>query len=372
MPKIMFRPAPTPPPFVPPVPVAGALTFTARQANSSVAFNINGSLSGVSLSYSIDNGENWNPYTFGQSINLAAVGDSVMFKGDNDSFSEDDSNFIQAEMTGKIAASGSIMSLLDSQGIIKPLTPFCFYNLFAYCTSLTEAPELPSTTLAESCYKNMFEECESLVQAPMLPATTLAASCYYYMFLGCTSLVQAPTLPSKKMEFECYYAMFNNCTSLTQAPALQATTLAESCYAEMFKGCTSLSQAPMLPATTLAKSCYNSMFNGCTSLIQAPALPALTLAEYCYAEMFDECSLLVQAPELPASTLVEHCYYFMFTGCLSLTFVKCNATNISANDCTANWLSSVSSNGTFKKNATMNDWPSGESGIPDGWTVENI
>ena len=51
---------------------------------------------------------------------------------------------------GKIAASGNIMFLIDKTGELKDLSnkQNCFYELFAYCTSLTKAPLLPATTLA--------------------------------------------------------------------------------------------------------------------------------------------------------------------------------------------------------------------------------
>ena len=57
--------------------------------------------------------------------------------------------------------------------------------MFMDCTSLTQAPELPATTLANYCYNAMFSNCTSLTQAPELPATTLANSCYDYMFNNC-------------------------------------------------------------------------------------------------------------------------------------------------------------------------------------------
>lgn len=34
--------------------------------------------------------------------------------------------------------------------------------MFNGCTSLTTAPELPATTLAQGCYSNMFKGCSSL------------------------------------------------------------------------------------------------------------------------------------------------------------------------------------------------------------------
>ena len=86
------------------------------------------------------------------------------------------------------------------------------------------------------------------------------------MFYGCTSFTQAPALPATTLADYCYQYMFRNCTSLTQAPALPATTLADYCYRFMFYGCTRLTQAPALPATTLTIRCYQNMFNGCTGL----------------------------------------------------------------------------------------------------------
>jgi hypothetical protein len=60
--------------------------------------------------------------------------------------------------------------------------------MFSGCTSLTQAPELPATTLADYCYYEMFKGCTRLTQAPELPATTLANCCYNFMFSGCTNL----------------------------------------------------------------------------------------------------------------------------------------------------------------------------------------
>jgi hypothetical protein len=60
--------------------------------------------------------------------------------------------------------------------------------MFHNCTSLTTAPALPATTLAQYCYNIMFQNCTSLTTAPALPATALVDYCYGYMFKGCTSL----------------------------------------------------------------------------------------------------------------------------------------------------------------------------------------
>ena len=221
-----------------------------------------------------------------------------------------------------ISCIGNIESLLDyatvEAGNHPTMADYCYYSMFFFCTSLTQAPSLPATTLSNYCYYFMFSGCTSLTQAPALPATTLADQCYYGMFFFCTSLTQAPALPATTLANHCYAGMFQDCSALTQAPALSATTLADHCYTEMFAKCTSLTQAPALPATTLAEGCYAYMFQECTSLTQVPTLPATTLANQCYLGMFYGCSSLTQVPTLPATTLAEGCYGGMFAGCTSL------------------------------------------------------
>ena len=285
------------------------LTFTAEEAGSTIKMVKSGSAPTVYLetSYTGEEGswsdfivctkdENGNSNNDGTIITLTNVGDKVYFraKQDNWQFANVTFEANQFVMTGKIAASGNINTLLKADGSVLDLTGrnYCYDNMFNGCTSLTQAPELPATTLATNCYGYMFSNCTSLTQAPELPATTLADNCYY--------------------------SMFGECTSLTSAPELPATTLADYCYAAMFYDCSSLTQAPELPVTTLADYCYQLMFYGC-SLTQAPELPATTLADYCYSMMFYNCSSLTQAPELPATTLANYCYDSMFGGCVSLT-----------------------------------------------------
>lgn len=262
----------------------------------------------------------------------------------------------------KIRARGNIISLnngsddkykTDYLKLVWKKHNYCFRYFFKDCTSLIQAPELPSTELTVGCYQSMFENCASLTQVPAeLPAT----------FFG-----------GVEISGESVYAqMFKGCTSLTQAPKLPSTELSFSCYSEMFSGCTSLIQAPELPATTLVNGCYYSMFSGCTSLVQAPKLPVTKLADHCYLSMFNGCASLTQAPDLPATKLANSCYQSMFSGCTKLNYVKCLATDTLATDCTTDWLYNVASTGTFecdnKEYYTLNS----SSGIPSGWTITEI
>ena len=248
----------------------------------------------------------------------------------------------------------------------------CYKSMFMSCESLTNTPTLPSTTLKPYCYQYMFYGCTSLTTAPELPATTLANSCYSAMFYGCASLTSAPTeLPATTFADNCCTSMFQNCTSLTTAPTFpNATTMGNTCCRDMFNNCTSLTTAPELPATTLANDCYNSMFVDCKKLTTAPELPATTLVDSCYSAMFMRCSSLVNAPELPATTLASSCYNRMFNNCTKLNSITVYAQDISATGCTNNWLSGVSSTGTFN-NMGFAPFETGSSGIPSGWT-ENV
>ena len=143
-------------------------------------------------------------------------------------------------------------------------------------------------------------------------------------------------------------------------------------FFKLFQNCTSITaiSSDFIPATTLAKGCYTAMLQGCTSLTSAPALPSTTLAENCYDGMFQGCSALTKAPTLPATTLLASCYWDMFKNCSKLNYIKMLATNISASNCLANWVSGVASSGTFVKNKNATWSVTGVNGIPSGWTVK--
>ena len=302
---------------------ANYLTFTA-EADSSSFGRKKYSYREINqyIQYSLDNGQTWQLLPQGTTIILRKKGDKALLRRDiskkniNYYIPSDEPYF---NMTGRIAASGSVMSLIDGTGETDVI-PFDSYfaKFFANCTSLTQAPELPAKKLTKACYWAMFSGCKNLVKAPELPAIELAEECYMAMFSGCSSLTQAPELPAKKLAHSCYRGMFMSCTNLTQAPKLPAKKLAITCYAEMFALCESLKQAPELPAKKLAECCYEEMFSYCTSLTQAPQLPAKKLADKCYAEMFSDCNSLTQAPELPATQLAKKCYAYMFAYSKSL------------------------------------------------------
>ena len=300
-----------------------------------------------SLYYSLDKQE-WNELSEAQTINS---GEKVYFKG-VDLIPEANNGIGTFAINKQCNVAGNVMSLLFGDDFVGKTDlsgyDYAFYDLFEHCKTIRSAENLilPATTLADHCYENMFYGCTSLTTAPELPATTLAEHCYQYMFNGCSSLTTAPELP--------------------------VTTLADFCYQNMFYGCSSLTTAPELPATTLATYCYQNMFYGCTSLTSAPELPATTLKTYCYSYMFYGCTSLTSAPELPATSLANYCYRYMFQGCSSLNYIKALFLTEPNTKYTSNWVSGVSTTGTFVKNANATWNVTGVSGVPAGWEVVSV
>ena len=144
-------------------------------------------------------------------------------------------------------------------------------------------------------------------------------------------------------------------------------------FRKLFYACSNIVNVSsnFLPATTLSSGCYNSMFLNCTSLTTVPELPATVLSDTCYYSMFYGCRNLTIAPDLPATTLTYCCYGYMFFACSKLNYIKMLATDISVNSCLGGWVYSVANTGTFVKNPNMTSLPTGDSGIPSGWTVVN-
>ena len=115
------------------------------------------------------------------------------------------------------------------------------------------------------------------------------------------------------------------------------------------------------------------MFQYCTGLTDASDLyipSTFPSTSFNCASMFRYCSNLTTAPNLPATTLNADCYKEMFYYCNKLNYIKCLATDMSATDCTKDWVKNVASSGTFIK-ASGASWVSGDSGIPNNWTITN-
>lgn len=300
---------------------ANYLTFTAEEDGSQFGIK-NHRSNNPDLEYSLDGGSTWTQLTEGETVTLVHKGDKALLRGENPNgfciIEEEVLKYTEFQMQGLIKASGSVMSLIDGVGesVTIPSTQ-CFCNLFSGCSDLTQAPELPATTLETYCYQYMFSGCRKLTEAPKLPATTLADGCYYSMFSG-TGIVSTPQLPASTLCDRCYEGMFYNCYDLVSVTELPAVNLGKYCYAQMFFGCKKLVKVPTLPATSLPRHCYYGMFMRCSGLVNAPAIRATSMDYWSCYEMFEDCESLVYAPSMSATVLGESCCCLMFANCVNL------------------------------------------------------
>lgn len=168
------------------------LTFTAVEPNSTVKFNVYGIYGGEqdewTAEYSTD-GINWTD-AVQVTVTLSNVGDKVYYRGIQSAepvlTAMEAPRFI---MTGKIAASGSVMSLINNTPEDNTITyPNAFRELFHDCLSLVAAPEFPATTLTRNAYAQAFYGCENLVEGPEIMATEMSNYCFSYMFRNCYNL----------------------------------------------------------------------------------------------------------------------------------------------------------------------------------------
>ena len=204
------------------------LCFTALAANSTARLDkYTASAPDISIKYSTDGGDTWSTYTWdgvnGKVITIAKVGDKVYWRGLNKTLSDNAWNTCHVfHMSGTIAASGNVMSLLD--------------------------PTCQQTVVPDNAFKMLFSGTNAsnpnsaLVTAPELPATTLGAYCYYCMFLLCVNLKKAPALPARVFPAYCYSSMFQN-SGIEEAELPQEydnNSFASNCFTGMFQGCANL------------------------------------------------------------------------------------------------------------------------------------
>lgn len=154
------------------------------------------------------NNDEWQVSSARTTLSVAA-GDVISIKGNGikNYFLSGDPYFGAGNKTVQFKVYGNVMSLLDADN-------------YASLTALTNGQH----------FKNMFTDCSGLTDASklILPATTLTTGCYQQMFAGCTSLTLAPELPASILVGNCYYSMFDN-TKITYIKCLATDISATSC-----------------------------------------------------------------------------------------------------------------------------------------------
>jgi hypothetical protein len=188
----------TPTPPTPPTPTGYSqqyLTFEVLEVpeDGYISFsNWSGCTSEVS--YSLDSGATWTPYT--TSLTSLSVGDKIMWKGHVISQTDHNSyygRFGSFYSICKINVEGNIMSLLYDDFFADKtdlMYPYIFSGLFYMNEYIVSAENLvlPATVLTPYCYQGMFGQCYLLTKAPQLIALNLSEGCYGGMFYSARTL----------------------------------------------------------------------------------------------------------------------------------------------------------------------------------------
>lgn len=170
------------------------LCFTAEEDGSTVAMQAVGSATSVSLQYST-NGKDWDDFIVGTtSVTLTNVGDVMYMRAGengNATMASSASRYNNFLMSGKVAASGNVTSLLNgSTPQTNTLSNYSFTRLFSGCSSLTEPPDIGFTKISHSgTFRGMFHNCVSMRSTPLIPILSVdKGNTFTEMFIGCTSI----------------------------------------------------------------------------------------------------------------------------------------------------------------------------------------
>ena len=144
------------------------LCFTAEEAGSTIKMeHYGGGAPSISLETSVDDGATWQSFTVDSTkITLSNVGNKVFFRAGpngNATISIDENNENNFIMTGKIAASGNLHSLLNATAIPSTIPANCYSNLFYGCKSLTSAIIPDAAIFTSKCYSYLFQQCTGLL-----------------------------------------------------------------------------------------------------------------------------------------------------------------------------------------------------------------
>ena len=146
------------------------LTFTADQPQTFKVSTYQSYTLDESIQYSL-NGGVWTKLDVGTKITFGGDNGALRLRGKSSGGTASSAYqyaFISfGDSKVKVTCSGDIRTLVDYDNYVTVSTAnarFCY--LFKECASLTTAPELPATTLADRCYCGMFYKCAGLTTAP--------------------------------------------------------------------------------------------------------------------------------------------------------------------------------------------------------------
>lgn len=239
------------------------------------------------------------------------------------------------------------------------------------------------TLSSHYAFRSMFNGNPKITDASnlVLPANLNGKQyAYYQLFKTCINLVTPPTSwDGTFASVATFREAFQNCSGMTTCMDTPNITNAQSyAFFETYRGCSALTTFPSKFANTVATQAYKNMFVYCSSLTGSPTIQTTSFTgSNQFDSMFYQCTNITGCTINAASNNYTGCMNDMFYGCSKLNAVYLpNATSWvwSASSPTNRWLNSVASSGTLYVNSNQDtsNIPSGNSGLPSGWTIQTL
>ena len=125
------------------------------------------------------------------------VGGNIMSLSNNTTYTNEHISFTTGTSQNFAGLFKNSTKLINAHDLLLPvnvLKNFCYKEMFAGCSNLTNGPaELSATLLAESCYESMFSGCSNLINTPDCKANSSWKRCFKNMFSGCSKITNAMT-----------------------------------------------------------------------------------------------------------------------------------------------------------------------------------
>lgn len=193
-------------------PLKVPLTFIAKEAGSSVALNVNGTLTIPNMHYRYGNDGLWMPYTAGTILTLTDVDDCVQFWNNAGALSTAQTDFANFSIQGSIGARGNIQSLLNWRSNVPA---WSFFALFRDNPFLLTPPLLPGVTTDNGCYAHLFRN-TGIRNFPYMGVSHAVFQSMSLMVADCDELQSADLSNIKTMGSYAFNGLFRDSNQLSE------------------------------------------------------------------------------------------------------------------------------------------------------------
>ena len=203
------------------------------------------------------------------------------------------------------------------------------FNMFSYCTSLTNLDLSSFNTSNVTDMNNMFSSCSSLTNLNLSNFNTSKVANMYQMFSSCKSLTNLDLSNFNTSQVTNMESMFGFSSSLTKLDLNSFNTSKVTDMSYMFYLCESLTYLNISSFNTSKVTDMGAMFHSCNSIASLDLSNFNTSKVTSMGAMFNNCKALARLDLSGFNTSKVTNMSSMFEWCSSLTSLDLSGFNIS-------------------------------------------